>query len=182
MNVQDSLAIRDAMNAALQEAWSKKGDGFGIVGYGIIELRGPDGELKLVSPFANKITDYGDLYYATKGQGGAMTTITGMQIGTSATAPAKAQGLVGTLLSGRALDTGATITNLGAGNGVQIVHVCTYPAAVGTGTVEEATLTNGTIGTASTAGNTIARITTGTIVKAAGDSLAITWNHKFLGA
>jgi len=182
--MQENNAIRDTFSIALDMARDLGRDKAGIVGYGVAVLRGPDGEIKLERPFANLITDYGDLYYATKGQGGAMTSITGMQIGSGTTAVAKAGagGAMVTLLNGRALDTGATINNLGAGLGVEIVHVCTYPAGTGTGTVNEATLTNGTIGTASTVANTTARILTGAITKAAGDSLAITWRHKFLGA
>lgn len=185
--------MTDAFETALVMARELGQDRAGVVGYGVVELFGEDGERKLVRPFANLITDYGDSWYAAKGitaippaSPAAPTALTGMQIGTSATAVAKngaGSGMVGTLLSGLAFDaTYPQVNDLGAGLGDEAVFKTTYGAGVGTGTVEEATITNGTIGVASTPGNTISRILTGTIVKGAGDSLAITWRHKFLGA
>ncbi len=164
----------------------------GRVGYGVVELFGPDGTLLLVREFANLITDYGDLYYAGKDIAGippanpaAPTALTGMQIGSGTTAVAKsgAGAAMVTFLAGQAFDSGFPQTNnLGAGLGVEAVYKTTFGAGVGTGTVNEATITNGTISVASTAGNTISRILTGAITKGAGDSLAITWRHKNLGA
>lgn len=192
--MRDQLLIEDALEIAREEAAGLRGDGAGVVGYGVIELIDEaSGEVKLVRPFANLITDAGDLYYATaaitgvppaNGTGNA-TKLTGMQIGSGATAVAKngAGGAMVTLLAGVAFDaTYPNINNLGAGLGVEAVFKTTFPAGTGTGTVAEATITWGAIGTASTATNTIARILTGTIAKAAGDALAITWRHKFLGA
>jgi hypothetical protein len=190
--MRDSTKVQDAIETALVMARDIGRDRFGIVGYGIVELYGPDGELKLVNPFANLITDYGDLWYAGKGitsippaNAAAPTALTGMQIGSGSTAVAKAGagGAMVTLLAGQAFDaTFPSTNNLGAGLGVEAVYKTTYAAATGTGTVNEATITNGTIGVASTAGNTIGRILTGAITKGAADSLAITWRHKFLGA
>ena len=183
--------MSDTFEIALGMARSFKED-VGLVGYGIVEMFDEYGNLKMVTPFANLITDYGDLYYAQKGiaaispaSPSAPTALTGMQIGSGSTAVAKAGagGAMVTLLAGQAFDTSYPQTNnLGAGLGVEMVYKTTYAAGVGTGTVEEATITNGTIGAASTAGNTISRILTGTQVKAAGDSMAVTWRHKNLGA
>lgn len=190
--MSDQTRLQDTFQIALDMSRDINRDHLGIVGYGVIELRGSDGRLKLVRPFANLITDYGDLYYAGKAialvppaNAAAPTALTGMQIGSGSTAVAKsgAGGAMVTLLAGQAFDaTYPQTSNLGAGLGVTAVYKTTYAAGTGTGTINEATVTNGTIGTASTTGNTIARILTGAIVKAAGDSLAITWSHKFLGA
>lgn len=190
--MNDRQLIRDAFDIAMSRARDMGQDRAGIVGYGIIELFGPDGELKLVRPFANLITDYGDLYYAGKAiasiapaSPAAPTALTGMQIGSGSTAVAKAGagGAMVTLLAGQAFDaTYPNTNNLGAGLGVEAVYKTTYAAGTGTGTVNEATITNGTIGSSSTAGNTISRILTGAVTKAAGDALAITWRHKLLGA
>ena len=190
--MSDQSALRDVFATALDMARETSRDRVGIVGYGIIELRGPDGGLKLARPFANLITDQGDSWYVSKAlvgippaNGTAPTALTGMQIGSGSTAVAKAGagGAMVTLLAGQAFDaTYPNLNNLGAGLGVECVYKTTYAAGVGTGTVNEATITWGTIGSASTAANTIARILTGAITKAAGDSLAITWRHKFLGA
>lgn len=186
------MAIRDSFEVALEMARDLAADKVGMVGYGTIELIGEDGELKLVRPFVNLVTDYGDLYYA--GMGIALVTpqapaqptkLTGMQIGSGTTAVAKAGagGAMVTLLAGVAFDaTYPQTNNLGAGLGVEAVYKTTFPAGTGTGTVNEATVTNGTIGTASTVGNTVGRILTGAITKGASDALAITWRHKYLGA
>lgn len=187
----DRLELRDALFAA-RDMGRAYLDESGMVGYGIAELRDEEGRLKLVVPFANLITDTGDAYYAAKGIVGiapaspsAPTALTGMQIGSGTTAAAKsgAGGAMVTLLAGQAFDaTFPSVSNLGAGLGVNMVYKTTYAAGTGTGSVAEATITNGTIGTASTAANTISRVVFTAIPKGALDSLAITWNHKQLGA
>jgi hypothetical protein len=183
--------MSDTIQAALAMARQYKGER-GLVGYGEIELFDEEGRLRESVPFANLITDYGDLWYAGQGITGvapaspaAPTTLTGMQIGSGTTAVAKAGagGAMVTLLDGQAFDaTYPQTNNLGAGLGVEMVYKTTWAAGDGTGTVNEATITNGTISVASTVGNTISRILTGAIVKGAGDSLAVTWRHKNLGA
>ncbi len=190
--MSESNAIRDTFQIALEMSRDLYREKTGIVGYGIVELIHQDGSLGLVRPFANLITDYGDLYYA--GMAIALvapaapaqpTKATGMQIGSSSTAVTKAStgGAMGTFLAGVAFDaTYPQTNNLGAGLGVEAVYKTTFAAGTGTGTVNEATITNGTIGSASTLANTIGRILTGAITKAAGDALAITWRHKYLGA
>lgn len=190
--MQNSSGLEDAFSASLDMARDLGRDHLGIVGYGVIELRDEDGQLLLANPFANLITDYGDLYYASMAIAlvnpaapAQPTKATGMQIGSGSTAVAKAGagGAMVTLLAGQAFDaTFPSTNNLGAGLGVEAVYKTTYAAGTGTGTVNEATITNGTIGSASTAGNTVSRILTGAITKGASDSLAITWRHKFLGA
>lgn len=191
MNSSKNL-MRDTLVAAHDMARELGQDRVGMVGYGLVEHRSEDGDLLLLLPFANLITDYGDLYYAGKGiasippaSPAAPTALTGMQIGSGATAVAKAGagGAMVTLLAGQAFDaTFPSTSNLGAGLGVNMVYKTTFAAGTGTGSVQEATITNGTIGVASTAGNTISRVTFTAITKNAGDSLAITWNHKNLGA
>ena len=191
--MNDQSALRDAITTSLDMAREVSRDRVGIVGYGVAELYGPDGELLLARPFANLITDVGDLYYAQQAFAGippvngtgAATKVTGMQIGSGVTAVAKsgAGGGMVTFLAGQANDASYPQTNnLGAGLGVEVVYKATYAAGTGTGTVNEAVITNGTIGSSSATANTLARILTGAITKAAGDSLAITWRHKFLGA
>jgi len=185
--------MRDVLHVAHDMAREMPRDTLGMVGYGFMELRDGDGQLKMLVPFANIITDVGDMYYAQKGIVGiapaapaAPTAITGMQIGSGTTAVAKAGagGAMVTLLVGIAgFDTTyPSVSNLGAGLGVNMVYKTTFSAGSGTGTVGEATITNGTATVASTVANTISRVLVSpTIVKAAADSLAITWNHKNLG-
>ena len=180
-----SSGLRDAFTCALDMTREFKGDRMGLVGYGVIERFDQYGESNLLVPFANIITDTGDLFYGNRANLVATTALTGMQAGSGgATAVAKSGvgSAIVTLLAGQAFDaTFPSVTNLGAGLGVQVVFKTTYAAGTATGTVSEATLTNGVIGTASTAANTIARIAFTGIVKGALDSLVITWNHKFLG-
>lgn len=188
----DRVELRDAIMTARSMALDLIADGVGLVGHGWIERFNEAGQRTLLVPFANLITDTGDGYYAGKAiaaippaSPSAPTALTGMQIGSGTTAVAKAGagGAMVTLLAGQAFDASfPAVVNLGAGLGQNAQYKTTYAAGTGTGTVQEATITNGTIGTASTAGNTISRVLTGAITKAAGDSLAVTWNHKFLGA
>lgn len=202
----DDRQLAEVLHAGIDLARELPADGLGMKGYGFIELRdesdrvwskvlGRDvGRLKQLVPFANLITDAGDLYYA--GMGIALvppaapaqpTKASGMQIGSSsASAPAKngAGSGLGTILAGQAFDaTFPSTSNLGAGAGVNMVYKTTYAAGTGTGSVVEATITTtGTLGTASITANTISRVTFTAIPKGAADSLAITWNHKNLGA
>lgn len=184
-------APADALQEALDMARRLRQDRGGIVGYGMAHLRDGDGHTARIELFANLITDTGDLYYASQAITGvspatptAPTLLTGMQIGSGSTAASKAGAgaAMGTLLAGRAFDaTYPKTNNLGSGNGVQAVYLTTYPAGVGTGTIQEATLTNGTITTSSTTGTTIARTVFTSITKGAADSLAVTWNNLFQG-
>ena len=194
--MSDRSQVSDAFTITMNVAREMARDLSGIVGYGVIEHFDKDGDLMLVRPFANLVTDTGDLYYAQQAIAGippanatgAATKMTGMQLGISTTPAAKAgagAAMVSYIAaSGTAFDATYPQTNpLASGQGVEAVYKTTFPAGVGTSTtVNEATLTFGALASASTAGNTIARILTGTINKAAGDSLAVTWRNKFLGA
>lgn len=189
--MSDNARLIDDLSCALSMA-RDLADGCGLVGYGVADLLDEDGRLLQSVPFHNLLTDSGDLYYATKAIAGvgpsataAPAAVTGMQIGSGTTVASKS-GLgaaIGTLLFGKAFDaTFPSTTNLGAGLGVNAVHKTTYAAGEGTGTVAEVVLTNGPVGTASTAANTTNRALLATAVaKAAGDSLAVTFNVKFLG-
>ena len=187
-----SSGMVDAFACALSMARDLGSSSMGMVGYGVVQRFDGDGRPTLLLPFANLVTDAGDLYYAGKAIAGvapasaaAPTAVTGMQIGSGVGAPTKAgaTSAIVTLLAGQAFDaTFPSLTNLGTTLGVNAVHKTTYAPATGTGTVTEATITNGAIGTASVAANTIARVLFGSpVTKASTDTLAVTWNHKFLG-
>jgi len=186
----------DALHAAYDAARAQLPDGVGMVGYGVAELVDGDGRTKLLVPFHNLITDAGDLYYATKAIVGispanasAPTAMTGMKLGTSSTAAAKnstGAALV-TYLTGSNASFDATYpqtANLGAGLGVNAVYKTTWAAGTATSsTINEVVIVNdsGTNAT-STAANSASRAVLTTVNKTASDSLAVTWNHKFLGA
>ncbi len=190
----DSNTMRDALHCALDMGRGLV-DKVGIVGYGVIHLYEGD-DTKLVVPFANLITDAGDLYYAGKMIAGiapalpaAPTPANGMKLGTGTTAASKngtGAALVTYLAASNvAFDsTFPSTSNLGAGLGVNAVYKTTWAAGVATNSaITEVAIVNdrGTDATTSAA-NTYSRSVFSAINKAAGDSLAITWNHKALGA
>jgi hypothetical protein len=188
--------ITDALEVALQRARDLVGDKMGLVGYGVAELRDSEGRLKQVEPFANLITTAGDQYYAQKAIVGispanpsAPTAANGMKLGTGSTAAAKSG-------AGAALVTYKTASNVafdatfpsasavGGDGGWNATYKTTWGAGVATdAALTEVVIVNdqGTNAT-STAANTYSRAVISSVNKAAGDSLAITWTHKFLGA
>jgi hypothetical protein len=187
--------FRDCLEAAHDLA-TQLHDGAGFVGYGVVELTDGDGNLKSLSPFANLITDAGDLYTAQKVIVGiapaapsAPTAMSGMKLGTGTTAVAKngAGAALVTYLAGSNLAFDATFpstANLGAGAGVNAVYKATWAAGVATNAaITEAVIVNdaGTNAT-STAANTGSRAIITTTNKGANDTLAITWNWRYLGA
>jgi hypothetical protein len=193
--MKDDSRVTDAFTVALARAHDLV-DGSGLVGFGVVELRGPDGELKQVVPFANLITTAGDEYYAKKGIVGvspanpsAPTVASGMKLGTGTTAAAKSG-------AGAALVTYETASNnpfdatfpsaaaVGGDGGWNATYKTTWAA----GDVTETALTEAVICTdaavdeSPTAAETISRVVFSAVNKGASDSLAITWTHKFLGA
>lgn len=194
----DSSRMTDAFSIAMERARAIK-DRFGLVGFGVVELRDDRGRLKQVEPFANLITDAGDLYYVTRGMAGVgtpaaadATKVTGMKLGTGTTAAAKngaGAALVTYLSASNVLWTATDTTfpqsvNLGAGLGVQIQYKKTWAAGVATNTaITEAVIVNdASTDATSSAANSISRVVFTAVNKGASDTLAITWNHKFLGA
>lgn len=191
----DENRLTDAFSIALHRA-NEFESPMGMVGYGVVELRGPNGELKEAIPFANLITDAGDLYYAKQAIVGvspanatAPTLVNGMKLGTGTTAAAKsgAGGALVTYLtaSNVAFDsTFPSTSNLGGGLGVNAVYKTTWAAGTATNSaITEAVIVNDQATNATTtAANTISRIVFSAVNKGALDTLSITWNHKFLGA
>ena len=163
----------------------------------LVELFDENGNLKLEYTMNNLITDAGDLYYVAQGISGVSpalpsdpTKVNGMKLGTGATAVSKAgagAALV-TYLSGTNVAFDATYPqslNLGSGLGVQAVYRTTFVAGVGTNAaLTEVVIVNDQASNAtSVAANTISRVLFASpINKGASDTLAVTWNHKFLGA
>lgn len=151
---------------------------------------------ELLVPFANLITDAGDLYIAGKviaaiapASPAAPTAASGMKLGTGTTAVTKAGAAAAliTYLTGSNAAFDATFpstSNLGSGLGVNSVYKTTWAAGVATNSaITEAVIANdaGTNATSSAA-NTYSRVVFTAINKTATDSLAITWNWKALGA
>lgn len=171
-------------------------DAAALQGEAVIQLIGPDGQVKEEQRTSNLITDAGDLYYAGKAITGispanpsAPTAMSGMKLGTGTTAVAKsgAGAALVTYISGsnNPFDASFPATqNLGAGLGVNGQYKTTWAAGdVTNSAITEAVIVNdaGTDATSSAA-NTAQRIVFTAINKTASDSLVITWNAKFLGA
>lgn len=184
-------AMRDAHDLA------RGFDKIGMVGFGVAELLDGDGKRKFILPFANLVTDAGDLYYAQKAitaiapaSASAPTAMSGMKLGTGSTAVAKsgAGAALVTYKTGSNAAFDATYpqtANLGGGLGVNAVYRTTWAA----GTATDAALTevvicndSGTNATSSAANSASRALFGSAINKGASDSLVVTWNHKFLGA
>lgn len=190
MNTRDAFDLAVDQMREIQDRFS------GIVGFGTIVHTDDRGRLIEAQPFANLITDAGDLYYAGKAivaispaAPSAPTAVNGMKLGTGTTAVAKAGagGALVTYLTASNIVFDATFpstSNLGAGLGVNAVYKTTWGAGVATSAAltEAAMVNDQATNATTTAANTYARIVFTAINKAAGDTLAITWNHKFLGA
>jgi hypothetical protein len=194
--------LRDAWAEAWDQAKQLKSDTLGMVGYGLAELFDEEMNHKLIVPFSNLITDAGDLYYATaaitgispaNGTGNA-TKVNGMKLGTATTAVGKTSTGAASLAASSDYITGSNVvfdstypqvSNLGAGLGVNAVFKTTWAAGTpsGTNTINSVVIVNdqATNATTTTA-NTISRAVISAVTKTAADTLAITWNHKFLGA
>ena len=193
------MTMREPNDSYLRLAQTQAMDlysGMGIVGHGTATLYAPDGSIKQCETFANKITDYGDLYYATRvAQGIAPTSLadivsgdlmTGMKLGTNSAATAKAG-------AGAALNTYFALSNLaftsvalvngGSGLGYQVVYTCNWTTSVVLTAIVEAIIGNAAATNATnTAAHTIARVTFASITKNSTDTFAIQWIHTFLGA
>ncbi len=156
----------------------------------VVELFGPDGVLKYHEIGENLVTDYGDEHVGERMYLDGQEIVTGMRLGTGATAASKAGAgaAIVTYESGsqEALDAVPIGVDKGAGLGWRVPHICTWIAGdVTEVALAEVVLTDETPITdvAGVVGDTVARFVFGsTIDKQAGDSLVVTWNVDFLGA
>jgi hypothetical protein len=198
--MQETQGIADTLEIALARA-RELVDGAGLVGYGVVEVRGADGVLKQVEPFANIVTTAGDQWYAqaaAAAAGGAAASPikpNGMRLGTATTAAAKSGVGAASIASGSYITGSNNLFDsvptaaaaVGTDQGWEVSYVTTWAAGDSTNpTINEVSLVNdaGTdTGAASAAvANTYARAVVAAINKGASDSVTITWKHKFLGA
>jgi hypothetical protein len=190
-----ALSEAKLLDQAIQQlrALREESEGLAIVGFGYYQLWDEYGHLKQANAFANLVTQIGDQYYGERAAGIASppAQVSGMRLGTGgATAVAKTG-------AGAAIVTYVTASQLAIDGGFptssipvasrRIQWKTTWNAGVATANgINEWVITNETpiTNVAGTAANTISRaVDTGSPVnKAAGDTLAITWNHDLLGA
>lgn len=185
----DGARLRDSISACTT-SHRPAVDGEIIRGYGVAELRGPDGKLKQRVEFTNLVTQLGDQYYGERAAGVASppAQATGMQLGTGTTTPAKtgAGAAIVTLVTASLVALSGTPVSSLQGSARRIQFATTWTAGVATSDdIAEVALVNQSTGTqtAAPAANTIARaLLSPTVNKAPGDSLTVTWNHELLGA
>jgi hypothetical protein len=154
-------------------------------------LRGPDGRIKTHGVNHNLITQVGDQVYGERGAGiaGAAAAPTGMKLGTGSTATAKtgAGAALVTYLSGsqQAFDGTYPQSSL-ASSSRRITYKVTYAAGTATTAtpIAEAVIVNETLTNATSAASaTVSRVLVSpTVVKAAGDTLTLTWTQDLLGS
>ncbi len=184
MGTGDSV---EAIMSRSRDIKNKSGITFNVV----VELFGPDGELKYREEAENLVTDYGDEHVGERMYDDTQDNVVGMRLGTdSGTAASKAGAgaAIVAYISGSNEDLDATPIGVdkGAGLGWRVPHICTWIAGdVTNSTINEVVLSDETPLTdvAGVVGDTVARFIFGsTIDKQAGDSLVVTWNVDFLGA
>lgn len=167
-----------------------------VRGLVVVELFDEFGRIKSYQEIPNLVTTFGDEYIAKRTAAAVspaapsdVTKVSKMQLGTGTTAVAKA-GAGSTIVtfianSGMVFDsTYPQLIDETGDTGWSIRYKTTWPAGTATNSaITEAVITTQTgVNTAATATDTISRVVFTAIDKQAADSLAITWNHKILGA
>lgn len=194
--MKENQRITDTMTVALDRARALS-DGTSMVGWGVATLRGPDGAIKECQPFANLVTNRGDQYYALMGAAGvgtpaaaAPTLVNGMKLGTGTTAAAKSSAGANIVTyitdSNNAFDSAyPAVAAVGTDVGYNVTYQSTWAAGDSTNSaITEVVICDdqATNAAPTAVANVISRAIISAVNKAAGDSLTITWNHKFLGA
>jgi hypothetical protein len=170
-------------------------DPVGIKGHVLVELFGPDGELKYRGETTNKVTDQGDILFASLAYTAAPTF--NMKLGTAATAVSKTKANAGAYIAsahgsndyvaGSQLGMDSTYPKAGTstpGSGSQVVFKRTWAAGVATDTLNRVALVDSTETTDPSDGTltyAIALLPDAPVVKGSGDTLSVTWTITHLG-
>lgn len=189
MTAIDKAGIRDSL-AQLAEYGRIDSERFGLTGCGLAVVRNELGEITQEVEFTNLVTQVGDQYYGDRAAAiGSIAAITGMQLGTGTTAPAKTgagAAIVTLVASSLVALTGGFPTSALNGSSRRIQYQTLWGAGVATATgIAEVALVNQATATqtAAPAANTIARALLSPVVnKGASDTLTVTWNNDLLGA
>ena len=163
--MHDSLGFHDALEVSVGRGGSF-GESLPVRGHVLVELFGPDGELKAHREIDNLVVDAGESHIAdqlSSSPGGA--AMGWMAIGTGATAPAFGNTALGTEIDRNALTSRTDSANV-------VTYVGNWAAGDGTNSaITEAGIFN----QSSVGGTMLARATFTAINKGASDTLAITW-------
>ena len=145
--------------------------GVKVIGKLRIEIRGPDGRLKLCAIVPNLVVNTGLYHVADQMSDQGNAAMTHMAVGTGTTAAAAADTALETELDRNAL----TSTTQGAGASAnQVVYVASWAAGDGTGALTEAAIFN-----QAGAGVMLCRTVFAVKNKGAGDSMTLTWTITF---
>jgi hypothetical protein len=162
--MRDRIGFNDQVRVAVGRGGTV-GDTLPVTGKVLVELYGPDGDLKEQRRVDNLVVDAGKAHIADRlssSPGGA--AMGWMAIGTGSTAPAAANTALGT-----EIDRNATTSITDAAN--VVTYLGNWAAGDGTNSaIAEAGIFN-----ASSVGTMLARATFTAINKGASDTLAITW-------
>lgn len=185
----DRSAMRDSL--VQQSGYFREDEQVvGITGSGLAVVRDFRGRVIQEVEFTNLVTQVGDQYYGERAAltSGLPAQVTGMQLGTGSTAPAKtgAGAAIVTLVAASLVAFTGNPTSALSGSSRRIQYITLWGAGTATATgINEVVITNQATGTqtAAPASATISRALLSPVVnKGASDTLTITWNHDLLGA
>lgn len=162
-----------------------------IKGYIDVKVWDQEGKLKAHSLGKNLVTTEGDQYLVDRLSDTGLGTMSCMALGTTATAPAKAQTWVqgpftangGATVNSGGLDSGYPQTNSGTPANLQ--YKSTWGTGYGTNSnIVEVVLSNAspTTGGSEPTGQILSRGTFSGVNKGTGDTMAVTWDFVFLGS
>jgi len=138
-----------------------------IAGHVLLELFGPDGELKQSERADNLVVNDGLYHIADQLSDQGESAMSHMAVGTDDTAADAGDTTLGTESARVALDS----TTQGAGGSAnEVTYVATFGAGTGTGALVEAGIFN-----ADSNGDLLCHTIFSVINKGAGDSLTVTW-------
>lgn len=133
-----------------------------VTGDVVVEITGPDGQIKDRREIKNLVVTTGKTFIAGR-MVGTPTAMSHMSVGSSSTAAAVGDAALGAEL-GRVALTSSTAAS------AVVTYVASFPAGTGTGAVVEAGIFN-----AASAGTMLCRTVFAVVNKGADDAMSITW-------
>ena len=133
-----------------------------VTGDVVVEITGPDGQVKDRREIKNLVVAAGRTFIASR-LVGTPTAMSHMAIGASSTAAAGADTALGSELGRVALASGTSAANV-------VTYTASFPAGTGTGAVVEAGILN-----AASSGTMLCRTVFAVVNKGADDAMSITW-------
>lgn len=137
-----------------------------IIGEVSIKVLDKDGNIVDSREIPNLVVTSGKTFIAAsmlKTTSNSPVAMTHMAVGTSGTAPAAGDTVLGGEVGRVAFGSASSSANV-------VTYTATFPAGTGTGALQEAGIFN-----AASAGTMLCHTTFGTVTKGASDSMAITW-------